>query len=314
MQYSLVNAQNLVPNPSFEDTNSCPTAFNELFNATGWSSFAGSPDFFHVCNTTDVGVPINFGGVQMAASGNAYAGFVTYAPLPANQNIREFIASQFVSPLIIGTKYFISYKVSLGFNNSSEINCASNKIGVNFTTVSYDQVTPHPLTNNAKFYSTSIISDTVNWNRLTGSFIADSAYNYVVLGNFFEDNYTDTLILNTSISCLSYYYIDDVCISTDSAYTINYIYTGIHHEKLEDNFNIYPNPNNGNFALNYNFGEIGKGKFNVYNSIGQLIYQSKLTQNNGSTNFGLNLASGIYIWSVEADNMIMKKDKFIVVK
>jgi hypothetical protein len=301
MQYTLVNAQNLVPNPSFEDTNSCPTAFNELFNSTGWSSFAGSPDFFHLCNSTDVGVPINFGGMQIPASGNAYVGLVTYAPLPANQNIRELIASQFSSPLNIGTKYFISFKVSLGFQNSSEINCASNNIGVNFSTVAYDQVTPHPLTNSAKFYSNSIINDTVNWNRLSGSFIADSAYNYVVLGNFFEDNFTDTLILNTSNSCLSYYYVDDVCVSTDSSFAATYVYNTIQEEeKLGNIFSIYPNPITDYLSINQTFSEFYD--LNIYNTLGQNLYEEKNISLNFKTINVESLLKGIFIINIKSNN------------
>ena len=39
-------AQNLVPNPSFEDTLRCPNAVNQVDSAVGWIAYKGSPDYF----------------------------------------------------------------------------------------------------------------------------------------------------------------------------------------------------------------------------------------------------------------------------
>ncbi|MBK5286545.1 MAG: hypothetical protein JJE25_14195 [Bacteroidia bacterium] len=48
---SFVLAQNLVTNPSFEDTVACPFGASQLNFATGWSSYWGTPDYFNLCGT-----------------------------------------------------------------------------------------------------------------------------------------------------------------------------------------------------------------------------------------------------------------------
>ena len=70
-----VGQVNLVPNPSFEDYTQCPTGFDQIDRATGWSSYAASPDYFNSCANSSgaVGVPSNTWGYQNAKDGNGYS-------------------------------------------------------------------------------------------------------------------------------------------------------------------------------------------------------------------------------------------------
>src|SRR6187455_2453226 len=74
-------AQNLAPNPDFEDFSSCPDGLNipgnPNFNCIPWrTGSAGTPDYFNACaNPNDIGVPDNIFGWQQAISGEAYTGF-----------------------------------------------------------------------------------------------------------------------------------------------------------------------------------------------------------------------------------------------
>ncbi|MBK5285725.1 MAG: hypothetical protein JJE25_10010, partial [Bacteroidia bacterium] len=106
-------AQNLVPNSSFEDTVSCPSAL--IDNAVGWSSYRGSPDYFNSCNNQSLssyGAPSNYWGFQFARTGNAYVGLSTYTSLTSTW--REYIGIQLSQSLIIGQQYFVSFFVSWG--------------------------------------------------------------------------------------------------------------------------------------------------------------------------------------------------------
>ncbi len=60
-------SQNLVPNPSFEDTLACPTTANQLNNCAFWSVVYESPDYFHECDfiTGNTSVPYNFAGISI---------------------------------------------------------------------------------------------------------------------------------------------------------------------------------------------------------------------------------------------------------
>src|SRR4051812_721199 len=102
----IVEAQNLVPNPSFEVYDTCPDYMSQINRAVGWWAVRMTPDYFNACSSTIYSsVPTNGFGHTMPASGNAYAGFIGYWQ---NNTILapECFAAQLLSPLIIGTKYY----------------------------------------------------------------------------------------------------------------------------------------------------------------------------------------------------------------
>lgn len=232
----------MVLNPSFEIYSSCPSNIGQINKATGWSSFANTPDYFNACGGPGFSIPSNAFGYQNAASGNAYAGFGNYmseALYPGNY--REYIGGTLSSPLLVAVKYYISFKVSLSLNSLIPSTGASNKMGVNFSTVPYNTSNPAQLVNSAAIFSQSIIADSIGWVRVLGSFVSDSAYQHIIIGNFFANTLTDTLILTNDTVCASYYYLEDVCVSTDSLFASTFN-TGIQGAFSPDNISIYPNP------------------------------------------------------------------------
>ena len=120
-----------------------------------------------------------------------------------------------------------------------------NKIGVLFTTINYNPmgdtvvgIANGLIKNFAHVYTDSIVTDTINWTTISGSFISDSAYQYILIGNFFDT-------ANTNFSCtngLTYYLVDDICVS-DSANTCGST-IGIKEFINSEIFKIYPNPSN----------------------------------------------------------------------
>ena len=273
----IAHSQNLVPNPSFEDTVSCPTISSSINQAENWQLYSSSPDYYNTCVQSPYfgnGVPFNYAGFQYPASGNAYAGFYSYVNEIGYSN-REILGTNLLVPMAIGTKYFISFKTVLTpYTINIGCSLANNKLGVLFSTLpfsNFDSTTIPPIQNFAHIWTDSIITDTVNWTTVFGSFIADSTYSYISLGNFFSNNYTDTLCLtNSSGYNCAYYLIDDICVSTDSLFCENYIYSGINEKYLLNNFSIYPNP-----AIDYILITQSMSSpydINIYNDIGQLIY------------------------------------------
>lgn len=257
--------QNLVPNPSFEDTVSCPFWAGDIEKASGWIR-CGSSDYFHSCNLSDWGVPNNVFGYQPATSGIAYAGFLTYANNLGND--REFVACSISTPLTIGTKYYVSFNVALSLNDlGAQSNCASDKIGAMFTTYFYncDTLLTTPfITNNPPVFTDAIITDSLNWTQITGSFVADSVYTYLVIGNFFDDANTDTIKFFNDFMDHAYYYLDDVCLSTDSAYCAAFV--GVEEKPIEHILKIYPNPTTGQFTV-----QGATGTIEVHDLFGRLV-------------------------------------------
>jgi hypothetical protein len=235
---------NLVQNPSFESYSSCPNNYDELYKCSDWINSSITPDYFNSCASGSfVSVPNNFGGYRIAANGNAYIGLLTYVrPSLYFPNAREYASSQLTNDLIIGTKYFVSFSASLSMSGLIPSNCATNKLGVTFSKTLYTSISSPKLPDNiAKVFSSNKIIDTVNWVTIFGSFIADSAYSHILIGNFFTDNNTDTLIMDNLSTCDgSYYFVDKVCVSTDSLFTKNYLTTNIFNYNSKDKIKIYP--------------------------------------------------------------------------
>ena len=297
-------AQNLVPNWSFEDTVACPVGIGCIFDAVGWSSYSQTPDYFNQCNTstngTDyAGVPGNYLGYHFAKTGVAYAGF--YAFTTAARNIREIIGIQLNQTLIKGEKYFVSFFVSRAYHPSQlYINVGTNKIGARFSTVQYYDSTFKsnrvPIDNHAQVFTDSVITDTLNWIKISGSFIADSAYQYVSFGNFFTDSATTHVAYDSSAE-YAYYYIDDIYVSTDSL-------IGIKESKENFLIDIFPNPttnvvhivNNSNSSIN----------LTIYSSLGMRVFKDYIKE--GDTDIDIsNYSKGVYFLQIEQKGGIVQK-------
>ncbi|MFO0434993.1 MAG: T9SS type A sorting domain-containing protein [Sphingobacteriaceae bacterium] len=264
---------NLVPNPSFEYSVNCPTQDDEAAACQFWTSYRTSPDYFNSCNTfsTSFSTPYNLAGYQIPATGNSYMGLILYAsPTTLFANYREYLGAKLTNTLITNQKYFFSIKCVATKSNWAPSNCYSSKIGVNFSKTSFTLVNPYPIINSAKVFANTIINDTTNWQTIKGSFIADSAYQYIILGNFFNDSQTDTLIYDSGTNCTAYYLIDNVCLSTDSVFAYNYIPQQVQHHHIVQT-KIYPNPASKIISIesDKNFEII------LFNKFGQKLFTKK---------------------------------------
>ncbi|MEI6143901.1 MAG: T9SS type A sorting domain-containing protein, partial [Mariniphaga sp.] len=179
------------------------------------------------------GVPNNFCGHQYAQDGNAYAGIGGSFP----SWYRDFIGIQLIQPLLIGEKYYVSFYASLTLDSMWAMNVAFDKLGVKFfASVFTDSVNQaNMVNNNAQVYSNLIITDTVGWTNITGSFIADSAYKLMVVGFFFDSIHLNYIKFfnHPSGKNMFNYYLDNFYVST----TPNGVL-----EIPDVNLNIYPNP------------------------------------------------------------------------
>jgi Secretion system C-terminal sorting domain len=300
---SLKAQVNLVPNPSFEMYDTCPTMINtgtpdQVAYATGWHSSLGSPDYFNACvpSGPEISVPSNFVGNQNAYNGNAYCGFITYM---TSVFYREIISSQLTSSLTIGQKYYVTLYINYSGVFSYRC-CPQDKIGVLFSTVGYTIVSPPPINNFAHIYTNALISDTLNWVKISGSFIADSSYQYINVGSFFDNAHTDTI--NLEPNSYNYYYVDAICVSTDSLTCNNT--EGISDISLSDEtVVVYPNPSSGKIFIESNAFVGRKVGIKMYNVLGQIVETNKTVGNNNKIEFDIsNLPEGIYFLAYMIDN------------
>ena len=213
-------AQNLVPNPSFEDFNSCPISDSQISALLNWySPTQGSPDYFHSCNAgVFVGVPLNFPGSQLAQTGEGYIGINVAYGIPAI-DFREYAQVQLNSALTGGTDYFVSFNVSL----SDTSNLATDDIGLFFSNdslVDFNTFQSLSVTPQIENTQGNILSDPTIWYNISGNYTALGGEEYITIGNFKDASNTTTSIVYVnqldSSGYFSYYYIDDVCITLDS--------------------------------------------------------------------------------------------------
>jgi hypothetical protein len=237
---------------------------SQLHHATGWLNFNNSPDYFNGCSSLNVDVPNNWAGNQIPASGDAYVGVYTCGN---GDNYREYLGAQLISPLIVGQTYYVSFLVSRG-DNYSLFSYDSNNQGALFTNMQYSSSSPLATGNVAHVYASLIVSDSINWIRIFGSYLADSAYNYIALGNFFNDSNTST---TGSGSQYAYYYYDNICVSTDSLYASSYEWTSITEPVLES-LTVFPNPADNFISIGIDNRE--SQTLFVYNSLHQQIFQT----------------------------------------
>jgi hypothetical protein len=281
---------NLVPNPSFEDTVKCPSTWANFPDCANWMNFGYSPEYFHACGPNGVNTPYAGFGFQYAHSGLAMAGLATWANPGHCPNCREFIGSELNSPLQIGTKYFMSFYLNnSGFPYKAPYRrVAANKIGLRFFTVGSSslsvgpsEVNLTPVNNVAHLYTDSIYKDTVNWVKLSGSFIADSAYKFLIIGNFFDDANTDTSSYPGPImgGMGAYYFIDDVCVTTDSIYNEHWAEDIIGIGKLQHSkpkkFTFYPNPATDRLYFS-NSGASAKSTIYISNHLGTMLKKQEI--------------------------------------
>ncbi len=268
--YTFCYTQNLVPNPSFEEYDTCPDFAGQIHRANGWYSAKQTPDYFNSCapGLNWCTIPLNYFGHCLPASGISYSGII--AKWGGNTDLtKEYIGAQLLSPLQIGVKYYASFKVQLGGESSST--CGINKLGILFSTTGYNTNAPAPSCNNcAQIYSDSIVADTLNWTRLSGSFVADSAYSYICIGRFNFNAYTDSILLSGT-QCGAYYYLDDVCISSDSAYSQSYSYSDIAINISDIEVLIYPNPATDFLIMEFTDARLPLN-LHIYDELGRTVY------------------------------------------
>lgn len=282
-------SQNLVPNFGFEQYSSCPTTGDQVEFCTGWSKYSASsttPDYYNSCSPSNaMGVPQSYFFYQTDHRNcGAYIGLVTWTN---NPNEREHVGIQLTQPLTIGQKYYLSFYTVMGGTNDGSFyyESPSNNIGMRLSTIAYSPPSPASINNFAHLRSVSIINDTLNWVRISGSIIADSTYNYLILGNFYDDANTDTTTLNCAncINNYSYYLVDDVCVSTDSTLCNGGVdalpcQVTVEENIFSNHFYISPNPVNEYILINSSL----KTPFNieVYTALGQLLYTEQNINNN----------------------------------
>jgi hypothetical protein len=264
-----VRAQNLVPNPSFEEYTTCPNDMGQLDHATGWSRYNDSPDYFNECSTPGpTSVPHNHCGYQWPASGSGYAGGLTwYDGFPGT---REIMGRELSEPLVSGVPVYLSFKLVATTNGYLE-NMIYSASGVGM----WFRMTPTTalgaLPNSTAIHMDAVPLDTLNWVVASGTYTPDQAYPYVVIGGAYDDSLTAHEVINPNGNIgAAYVYIDDVCVSYDPNTC------GV-HSGIRDNvitaLHSYPNPFDHECHLRMDAETRSATPVQVLDALGRVVWQ-----------------------------------------
>ncbi len=313
---TITYSQNLVPNPSFEQFDTCPDQASMIHYATNWmNANTGTSDYYNTCYVpggfNDMGVPNNFMGSQNAKSGNAYAGFLASEEINWNINYREYISVKLLDSLTLGMKYYVSFHLSL----SDSSLYATDDVGLYLSNDSIWQNNTDSLNYTPQIKNTEglFLINKNGWMQVKNTFIAQGGEKYLTIGNFNGHATTDSLFIgnggNPSYYNFPYYYIDDVCVSLDSTDCYNNV--GIEDKNL-DEISIYPNP--ANDILNINLKNISSVKIvsiDIYNLNGKLIFQDSFYN---TSDLKINISDfsfGMYFMKLYIDNKKLITKSFI---
>lgn len=205
-------------------------------------------------------------------------------------NSREYIGVELNQPLVVDQEYYLSFYVSRA-HQFNAFNLASNNIGALFmmeNTLNSEELGPTP--NFSSFNDMNLVEDTINWVEMSYQFIADSAYQFVAFGNFFDDILTDTLRIGGEPdgNVTSYYYFDDFCLTTSPD---GCDFTNSTSDRREFEIVLYPNPCQNKLFIEHT---TPIDEILIYTVQGELLSKT-LGNGNKALKLDLDLQSGVYL-------------------
>ena len=216
---STIAQLNLVPNPSFENLLNCTNPLNTVANwygTNGSSIFTSINSCFNNSANSSAkrccSVPFNTNGLgyQYPRTGNSMIGIFT----AEFTGIRNYAQVKLVDSLLLKRSYYIEFFV----NTEDAYKAASNNIGLAFsdTNISHQgymrNLDVFGINPDILAFGNPIIFDTLGWVKIAGVYKAHGGEQYIVLGNFYDNFNTDTLIFQNNKSRGGGILIDDVSV------------------------------------------------------------------------------------------------------
>lgn len=231
-----LEAQNFIENPSFELLNEIPTQYTGTFSKFNrkikfWSSpNQGSPDI--LCSPVLHKIRPKRPKIDLTKyqprTGKVMAGIKTYGCASGTLHCKEYLQIKSKYPIRAGKEFYYELWV-MPVDSSIRVNAfgvalSKNKIQDLFGVGRLDIYPAH-------------VNDTLmnqsDWQKVSGVFQADDDYEYIIFGNFYEDD----IVTNEAVSGgldYSYYLIDDILVKplypedmvleTDSAIVLNNVH------------------------------------------------------------------------------------------
>lgn len=209
-------AENMVPNGSFEGVEKAPKKLGQIESATGWYSPTGvrADLFVDSKKYPDINVPLNAKGKEEAKDGENYAGIVTFSH--GDKVPRSYIMTKLSVPMKKGMKYCVQYYVSMAECSKY----GSNQIGVNFSKRPFATDTKASIIdkNHVVHERNKIINAAYGWEKVCGVYVAEGGEKFITLGNFVsnEDTKSERNKPQRDVKVdgviAAYYFIDNISV------------------------------------------------------------------------------------------------------
>ncbi|MFY0689086.1 MAG: gliding motility-associated C-terminal domain-containing protein [Cyclobacteriaceae bacterium] len=228
-----IYGQNLINDPGFEDylVLPCELGSNQMYIGEllrFWNQpTPSSSDYWSLLADTECVLnPVTpsavLGEPRIPRNGDGMGGVITYFYLPEFEenpelqvNYREYFQTQLSKKLEPGNLYQTTVFVSSDRTDA----LISNNLGVYFSEkeikYSSNDVFPEPLPFTPQVNMDEIALGNEVWTKINGCFSVNSSKEYMIIGNFFDDNSTTTKIINplkNNSGDVAYYFIDDVSV------------------------------------------------------------------------------------------------------
>jgi hypothetical protein len=163
--------------------------------------------------------------------------------------------------------------------------------------------------NFAHYNVDTLVTDTANWVHVASTIVADSAYQYVAFGNFFDDDNTLVELIDPDDpdpSNLAYYYFDDFCV-VPAGGECDVVLNAGNYYSVSERIQLFPNPVRGALNIRYD-GQLKAVRIlsmdgQLLQPIGNINNQSK-----GLTQITLSgYPTGIYFVEIETEEGIARE-------
>lgn len=220
---------NYVRNGDFERYDICPPdTFNTIHYANYWTSLDTFrtytkgycfPEYLNVCNPggiANMNIPSSLYFYQYPHSKKGMVfmrGFFdeSTTSTPPYWRNRDYLQSKLYKKLTAGKSYCVNFYINLAERSTY----ATNKIGAYLDdgTIDTVHICTFPVTNiEPQIYTKDVMADTMNWEKIEGTFTATGNESFITIGNFFPKDsityYVPYLFMNND----AYYLIDDISV------------------------------------------------------------------------------------------------------
>lgn len=206
---------NLVENPSFEQTEGRIKRGGAITVAVGWMSpTKASADLFAGKVKEGYGTPLNNLGNEEPQDGSNYVGIRAFSY--NDKEPRNYISSKLKMTMKKGQKYCVKFYVNL----AEASKYASNNIGVNFSKKQYNisEAKSIMTSTSVMHVDNPVFNGLFGWDEVCGVYEAQGGERFITLGNFSANGATKNQRLKkakgfSGASVVSaYYFIDNISV------------------------------------------------------------------------------------------------------